>query len=261
MQKRELNQALLLVYKFHPRYQQKMKEVKSGEKKDALAILKDEVDRLLVTDYVPAALLVNSNSDVLLFRGNIAPFVLPESGLASFNIAKITRKELKSEIQTMIYRAKKENNPIKENAIRLEFAGEQKTINIQVIPLHIEQFEEPFFLILLDDISSAAALLRQTLELASTPQGQENAKDRQIQELREELESTKLSLQKIIETQEATNEELRTTMEEAQSSNEELQSTNEELETAKEELQSSNEELKTLNDEVKNRSETLCTSQ
>ena len=193
-----------------------------------------------------------------LFRGNIAPFVLPESGLASFNIAKITRKELKSEVQTMIYRAKKENKPIKESAIRLELAGEQKTINIQVIPLHIEQFEEPFFLILFEDISSAAALLRQTLELASTPQGQENAKDRQIKELREELESTKLSLQKIIETQEATNEELRTTMEEAQSSNEELQSTNEELETAKEELQSSNEELKTLNDEVKNRNETLA---
>ncbi len=198
-------------------YQQKMREVKSGERKDVLAILKDEVDRLLVTDYVPAALLVNSNSDVLLFRGNIAPFVLPESGLASFNIAKITRKELKSEVQTMIYRAKKENKPIKESAIRLELAGEQKTINIQVIPLHIEQFEEPFFLILLEDISSAAVLLRQTLELASTPQGQENAKDRQIKELREELESNKLSLQKIIETQEATNEELRTTMEEAQS--------------------------------------------
>ena len=239
-------------------YQQKMKEVKSGEKKDVLAILKDEVDRLLVTDYVPAALLVNSNSDVLLFRGNIAPFVLPESGLASFNIAKITRKELKSEVQTMIHRAKKENKPIKESAIRLKLAGEQKTINIQVIPLHIEQFEEPFFLILLEDISSAAVLLRQTLELASTPHGQENAKDRQINELREELDSTKLSLQKIIETQEATNEELRTTMEEAQSRNEELQSTNEELETAKEELQSSNEELKTLNDEVKNRNETLA---
>ncbi len=239
-------------------YQQKMKEVKSGEKRDALAILKDEVDRLLVTEYVPAAMLVNSNSDVLLFRGNIAPFVLPESGLASFNIAKITRKELKSEVQTMIFRAKKENKPIKESALRLEFAGEQKTINIQVIPLHIEQFEEPFFLILLDDVSSAAALLKQTLELASTPQGQANAKDRQIQELRDELESTKLSLQRIIETQEATNEELRTTMEEAQSSNEELQSTNEELETAKEELQSSNEELKTLNDEVKNRNQSLA---
>ena len=239
-------------------YNQKALQTRVGEKKDALTILKDEVDRLLVTDYVPAALLVNSNSDVLLFRGNIAPFVLPESGLASFNIAKIIRKELKSEVQTMIYRAKKENKSVKENAVRFEFAGEQKTINIQVIPLLIEQFDEPFFLILLEDISSATALLKKTLDLASTPTGKESAKDQQIKELREELDSTKQSMQKIIETQEVTNEELRTAMEEAQSSNEELQSTNEELETAKEELQSSNEELKTLNDEVKNRNETLA---
>jgi two-component system CheB/CheR fusion protein len=76
---------------------------------------------------------------------------------------------------------------------------------------------------------------------------------KQVQELKEELESSKHSLQTIIEVQEATNEELRSTMEEAQSSNEELQSTNEELETAKEELQSSNEELQTLNEELKNR--------
>jgi len=228
------------------------------EKKDILSLLRDEVDHLLVSEYVPAALLVNANSDVLVFRGNIAPYVLPESGLASLNVTKMTRKELRSEVQTMIYRAKKEKKPVKENAVRFEFGGEQKTTNIQVIPLHISQFEEPFFLLLFEDVSSAAELLRQTMELATTPEGQESAKNHQIRELREELESTKQSLQRIIETQEATNEELRTTMEEAQSSNEELQSKNEELETAKEELQSSNEELKTLNDEVKNRNQTLA---
>ena len=213
---------------------------------------------MLVTEYVPAALLVNADLDVLIFRGNIAQYVLPESGLASLNLARIIRKELRSEVQTMIYRAKKEDKPVKENAMRFEYAGEQKTINIQVIPLHVEQYEEPFFLVLFEDVSSAAALLRQTLELTSTSEGRDKVKDRQNRELREELDSTKQSLQRVIETQEATNEELRTTMEEAQSSNEELQSTNEELETAKEELQSSNEELKTLNDEVKNRNQTLA---
>ena len=236
----------------------KRKEGKEVEKKDVLSVLKDEVDRLLVTEYVPAALLVNADLDVLIFRGNIAPYVLPESGLASLNLAKIIRKELRSEVQTIIYRAKKEDKPVKENAVRFEYAGEQKTINIQVVPMHVEQYEAPFFLLLFEDVSSAAALLRQTMELNITPEGRENVKDRQNRELREELDSTKQTLQRIIETQEATNEELRTTMEEAQSSNEELQSTNEELETAKEELQSSNEELKTLNDEVKNRNQTLA---
>ena len=236
----------------------KRKEGKEGEKKDVLSVLKDEVDHLLVTEYVPAALLVNSDLDVLIFRGNIAPYVLPESGLASLNLAKIIRKELRSEVQTIIYRARKEDKLVKENAVRFEYAGEQKTINIQVVPMHVEQYESPFFLLLFEDVSSAAALLRKTMELNITPEGRENVKDRQNRELREELDSTKQILQRIIETQEATNEELRTTMEEAQSSNEELQSTNEELETAKEELQSSNEELKTLNDEVKNRNQNLA---
>ncbi len=236
----------------------KRNEGKESNKKDALSILKDEVDRLLVTEYVPAALLVNSDLDVLIFRGNIAPYVLPESGLASLNLAKIIRKELRSEVQTIIYRARKEDKLVKENAVRFEYAGEEKTINVQVLPMHVEQYEAPFFLLLFEDVSSAAALLRQRMELNITPEGRENLKDRQNRELGEELDSTKQTLQRIIETQEATNEELRTTMEEAQSSNEELQSTNEELETAKEELQSSNEELKTLNDEVKNRNQALA---
>ena len=155
------------------------KEGKEVEKKDIFLVLKDEVDRLLVTEYVPAALLVNANLDVLIFRGNIVSYVLPESGLASLNLARIIRIELRSEVQTMIYRAKKENKPVKENAMRFEYAGEQKTINIQVIPLHVAQYEEPFFLILFEDVSSAATLLRQTLELTSTSEGMENVKDRQ----------------------------------------------------------------------------------
>ena len=95
------------------------------------------------------------------------------------------------------------------------------------------------------------------IESAVSPGEVEALKDRQIRELREDLEATKQSLQTLVEGQEATNEELRSSMEEVQSSNEELQSTNEELETAKEELQSGNEELQTLNEELKNRNQAL----
>jgi two-component system, chemotaxis family, CheB/CheR fusion protein len=72
----------------------KRKEGKEGEQKDALSVLKDDVDRLLITEYVPAALLVNSDLDVLIFRGNVAQYVLPESGLASLNLARIIRKDV-----------------------------------------------------------------------------------------------------------------------------------------------------------------------
>ena len=114
-------------------------------------------------------------------------------------------------------------------------------------------YEEPFFLITFEEKDSQDDNSRQEAESTTAPAKRKLSKDKQIQELKEDLESTKQSLQTIIEVQEATNEELRSTMEEAQSSNEELQSTNEELETAKEELQSGNEELQTLNEELKNR--------
>ena len=127
-------------------------------------------------------------------------------------------------------------------------------MNIQVIPL---PDEESFFLVLFEDVSAAAEHLRKTIELTASPKGREDVKDTQIRELKEELDSSKQTLNTIVENQEATNEELRSAMEEVQSSNEELQSTNEELETAKEELQSTNEELTTLNDELKNRNQAL----
>ena len=110
---------------------------------------------------------------------------------------------------------------------------------------------------LFTEATSKDSHLYQGTESAVSPVEMDTIKDRQIRELREDLEATKQSLQTLVEGQEATNEELRSSMEEVQSSNEELQSTNEEFETAKEELQSGNEELQTLNEELKNRNQAL----
>ena len=232
--------------------------LKQPAKNDSLSLLRDEVDRLLITEYVPAALLVNNELDILVFRGNVTAYLSPESGQASLNLAKLIRKELRTDVQTAVYRAKKENKPVKVEAVRFQYGDQPRTLNIQVIPLRAAEYVEPFFLVLFEDVSSAAAHLRRTVELSATPEGRENVKNNQIRDLKEELESSKQYLQTVIENQEATNEELRAAMEEVQSSNEELQSTNEELETAKEELQSSNEELTTLNDEMKNRNQALA---
>ena len=57
-------------------------------------------------------MLVNKNLDILIFRGYMAPYLLPETGTASLNINKMLREELKLEIQTAIYRAKKEDKPV-----------------------------------------------------------------------------------------------------------------------------------------------------
>ncbi len=231
------------------------KKAKQLEKPNAMVLLKEETDRILMAEYVPASLLINNNLEILFFRGQVNPFLAHEPGAASLNAAKLVRKELRTDVQTMIYRARKENKALKEK-VQLKLEEQQKNITIQVKPLKLADYEEPFFLITFEEQPLPRMLSGKEAKYP-TPAKNETAKDKQIQELREDLESTKQSLQTIIEAQEATNEELRSTMEESQSSNEELQSTNEELETAKEELQSSNEELQTLNEELNNRNLTL----
>ena len=228
-----------------------------SEKRDSTAIIKEKIDELLLSNYVPASLLINSNLDMIMIRGNVSPYLELESGVASLSMTKVIRKELRSEIQALVFRAKHENKLVRDEAVCIEHQGRPLTLNIQVTPLKLLPYEAPFFLILFEDVSSTAAHLKQSIALASTPEGKESIKDRQILELSKELDSSKHSMQQVIEEREATNEELKTAMEEIQSSNEELQSTNEELETAKEELQSSNEELTTLNDELKSRNQEL----
>ncbi len=232
------------------------KATKPLAKIDLLTILGEDVDRLITTEYGPATLLVNNNLDILVFRGDVTPYLSPESGTASLNISKIIRKEFRSQIQTAVYRAKKQNNSFKET-VHFREKEAPRTVNIEIRPLKKAEYYEPFYLVLFTEVTLQDAQSLQEGESVASSLELESLKDRQIRELREDLEAAKESMQSFVEGQEATNEELHSSMEEVQSSNEELQSTNEELETAKEELQSGNEELQTLNEELKNRNQAL----
>jgi two-component system CheB/CheR fusion protein len=222
---------------------------------DYVALLERQVDNILMADYVPASLLLNGNLDVLVFRGKVDSYLSIDPGAASLNVARIVRKELRPSIQTGVYRAKKEKTDINET-VRIKGDNKTEAVKIQIKPVRLPKNEELFFLVLFSE-PVEGKILDQEIRKTKGQDETENAKDQQIKELSEDLDSTKQTLQTVIEQQEATNEELRSAMEEVQSSNEELMSTNEELETSKEELQSANEELTTLNEELGNRNQSL----
>jgi two-component system CheB/CheR fusion protein len=68
--------------------------------------------------------------------------------------------------------------------------------------------------------------------------------------VKEELNQSKQELETTLEELQSSNEELETTNEELQSTVEELQTTNEELQSSNEELETMNEELQSTNDEI-----------
>lgn len=225
--------------------------VKQPSKLDPLTVLREAVNELLLAEHVPASLVLNSNLEILGFRGKVDPYISIDSGDASFNVSKMVRKELRPALQTAIYRSKKDLQTIKET-VRIIQDKKTSTIQIQVKPIENSKIAERLFLVVFEETAKVKLLPAKKGEIPENVEA-ENARDQQNKMLSDDLESTRQTLQSVIEQQEATNEELRSSMEEVQSSNEEMMSTNEELATAKEELQSTNEELTTLNDELKNR--------
>lgn len=210
-----------------------------------------EADRVMLSRFSPAGVLINENMEVLQFRGRTAMFLEPPSGAASFNVLKMAREGLLPELRAAIYTARKTGAPFRREHVRIKGDGGSTLIHLEVIPFTTPS-KEHYQLVLFE----TAAIESITAKQATRPV---TAKEENVvAHLKRELEATRESLQSIIEEQEAMNEELRSANEEIQSSNEELQSMNEELETAKEELQSSNEELTTLNEELESRNEELA---
>src|SRR5579862_6930175 len=230
---------------------------KDEEQLKTPADVQREADRLLLSKYVPSAVVVNDNLEILQSRGRTNRFLELPSGRASLNLLKMARPGLLYELRGLIERARNHEVPVSKERVLLEDANGGALVRLEVIPFRSPARDQGHFLVLFEEEAE-----RGKAAVAAKPSARAkravDSKDMQVSQLKQELSSTKEYLQSIIESQEATNEELQSANEEIQSGNEELQSTNEELQTSKEELESANEELNTVNEEVQSRNQQLA---
>jgi two-component system CheB/CheR fusion protein len=233
-----------------------------------------ESDRLLLTRYAPACVLVDENLTILQFRGETSLYLEHRPGPATLNLQKLVRPNLLVALSTTILEARKEGVPMRQEGIRLEVQGEIREILLEVIPIRASDTSGSCYLVLFERSLRPMAgekrrrffgdffikLFGRSQRSAPRRPAMLSEGDRNFQNLRKELEAARELLQTTIESHEAAQEELKSAQEELLSANEEFQSTNEELETAKEELQATNEELITTNDELRHRNRELSQS-
>ena len=216
-----------------------------------------EADRLLLTKYVPCAVVVSDNLEVLQSRGRTNRYLELPTGKASLNLLKMARPGLMYELRALTDKARRNAVPVSKDGVVLQDEDGSSSTRLEVIPFRTPAREERYFVVLFEEVPAAKPA--EPKPAAKAPaKGVSDAKEVQIAQLRQELGGTKEYLQAIIEAQEASNEELQSANEEIQSGNEELQSTNEELQTSKEELESANEELNTVNEEIQHRNQQLA---
>ncbi len=224
------------------------------EKSNRKLDIQQEADHLLLARYAPASVLIDTQLEILQFRGHTSPYLEPASGKASLNLLKMAHEALRLELRTAVHLARKRGEAVKKAGIVLVASGITRHVTVEVLPLKLVA-PDPYFVVLFEDTVPLSPASDE--DIPPTPMMKQGEKDRRIEQLERELVTTREEMHSIIEEMEATNEELHAANEESLSGNEELRSLNEELETSKEEIQSSNEELHILNQELRQRNQEL----
>jgi two-component system, chemotaxis family, CheB/CheR fusion protein len=217
-----------------------------------------EADRLLLSKYVPSAVVVNDSLEIVQTRGRTNRYLELPAGKASLNLLKMARPGLLYELRGLIDKARKTGVPASKENIAVEDGEGSFKVKVEVVPFRTPARDERHLLVLFEEAPQEKHAPEPKRVVKRSAKEISDIKDIQVAQLKQELASTKEYLQSIIEGQEATNEELQSANEEIQSGNEELQSTNEELQTSKEELESANEELNTVNEEIQHRNQQLA---
>lgn len=208
-----------------------------------------EADRLVLDKYKHAGFLVDESMKILAFRGMVTPFLAPVAGVASLELTKMVRKELRLDLRALLQKVRNKNTSVRKENISVRLNEQVKTVNAEAFPIQHPDSEQRVFLITLED----SLPTQEKIQEARGQKRRETSKDRLISSLNQQLVQTSEDSQVSIEQLEGLNEELTSTNEELQSAIEELQSSNEEYESAKEQLESANEELVTLNEEIQTR--------
>jgi chemotaxis methyl-accepting protein methylase/PAS domain-containing protein len=202
--------------------------------------LQTQADQVLLQNYSPAAVLVNTAGDIIYINGRTGKYLEASAGKANWNIHVMAREELLMHLNLAMKKAQTQVEPV---------IIENLMVGTETINLTVQAIAKPKTL-----MGLLMVIFTQVLTPTAQPSKKrgkaEEQNQRELQHARDEIQATREQMQ-------AAQEELRSTNEELQSTNEELQSTNEELTTSKEEMQSMNEELQTVNTELQSKVDDL----
>jgi two-component system CheB/CheR fusion protein len=186
-------------------------------------------DRIMLSAYAPAAVVIDDALHIEQFRGRTDDYLEQMPGPATRNLLQLVQTSMVADLRAAIDRAIKTGKPARRERALVKFDGKTREVNIEVVPLKLPASDKSWLLVIFDETTKGTRPGRLLEVLGKT------ATQREMSEMRRELSASHSAGQELL------------------SRNEELQLMNEELETAKEELQSTNEELTTLNDELSNR--------
>lgn len=213
--------------------------------------LKEFTETLILTEYAPAAALINRKFEILCLTGPMVNYLEFPAGELSKDLLAMVRPGLRTKLRIALNSSVRGEVTVTDADNRVKRSGHYFSCRLSVRPLRTPKEVDGMLLATFEDHPTERSQkgLETIVQKDSTKVFQGEDSDL-VQQLEYELKTINTRLQTTVEEMEGSSEELKTSNEEIMSVNEELQSANEELETSKEELQSLNEELLSVNSQL-----------
>lgn len=201
-------------------------------------------------EQAPPSILVNGNGEVVHIAAEASRFLRHAGGEPTRDLVSLVPPAWRLALRTALFQAQKSGREVGTGVVRYEQDGEQRTVDMTVLPFHDEHAEGLLMLVSFREIpamlvTAAPAELRdQSL----------------LEQLDEELRHTRNKLLETMDQAEQSNAALLTTVEELKTTIEELRSANRQLETALETASAANEEFGSANADLTQRLDKLARS-
>ena len=125
----------------------------------ALALVKDSynwqdidlqraADRIVLARFSPPGLIVDQNLNVLQVRGQTAPFIELPTGSVTWNLLRILREEIATQIRQGLQHAVKENVPASIAPVHFNVGGIQRDLQIDILPISDSTLQTRCFMII-----------------------------------------------------------------------------------------------------------------
>jgi two-component system CheB/CheR fusion protein len=197
----------------------------------------------LSRDYIPVAMVVNEQMELLHVIGDTEGYLGMPSGKIHNDVTRLAAKDLAIPLATGLQKVFKSGDEVAYTNVHVKGKNETRVVRMRIRLLPDKKGQPALAVVLIEPmevrpVSSDVVVYDLDREA-----------EQRIGDLEAELQFTRENLQATVEELETSNEELQATNEELLASNEELLASNEELQSTNEELQSVNEELYTVNAE------------
>ncbi|MBC7182987.1 MAG: PAS domain-containing protein, partial [Marinobacter sp.] len=222
---------------------------KPATPQETINSLQSAADHVLLQVYAPAAVVLNSEADIVYISGRTGKYLEPAAGKANWNIHAMARDGLRQPLYSALKQASAQSEPVELSGLLVETGSGTQRVDVTIQGLREPGALNGMTMVVFRDRPASSRSHRRK---PSPADDSDNAV--RSEQYRQEIEHLK-------EQARLSREELQASNEELQSTNEELQSANEELTTSKEEMQSMNEELQTINTELQTKLDDLALAQ